>query len=954
MKHLFTLCALLVCLHAAQAQSGRKLPYPIIFVHGLTGSDETWYEFASYLQTQYGLSAHTLKYSNAPGGKAGDGSRLDFDLNYDNNLSSSDARSDYADLVNEQRLGDNDMYIINFDTGIQSNQSAVHKQGLAVRDAVRHVRNVTGADKVILMGHSMGGLAARDYIQNTRKWQSDGQHHVAKLVTVGTPHGGSDGSLGPLVWTDSIDELSEAVRDLRYFYSSGYSGAYLFGGYENRNAITGKLLNFKNVDVDCNGRTGDYVEGLNRKPSIVTNLAYATVIGAGINTLPNGVNGDGVVELDRADLTKYYTVTQDAFYVSKLTTSTVFEIHRALCKNYPYQNLQALDEPGTNFLAYEIRPGNVYSGFFSPQANTSLRDVDRYKVYVSEKGIFSVATSALPSYAVTCQIIDENGVDYGSRYSANGSAIRFTANVPRAGWYYLSFEASSFDNTVWSYSYSTAFQAVLDKPTIALSGPQLICSGQSVTLQGPPGYVAYRWYKNGEKVQDGSNLNYAAASTGNYALLVSRNSVDSPLSDLVTVTVNATPPVPAVSARSYSYCVGEVAQPISATGTQIQWYAQATGGLASGNAPVITTSVPQALIYYATQTSATGCESPRQPVTVNVTALPPAPGIVASQFVCQFSPAVPLVAQGQGLLWRGAGLSAAGETTPSPATDKVDTLHYTVTQRLGSCVSPAVAVTVVVRKAPDLPKVVTPAAVCIDSPPVPLTATGSGIRWYAKADRSGRVSSSISPPTTSSGQLTYYATQTDASGCESLIIPVSVTIKPEATASLPADTALYRYDSLAVRITLTADAPWRVTLWDGRELTVTQSPLFVFVRPTATTDYALQSVANECGTGPTGRPLRITVIEPLALTTPPPDDLYLGAYPTPTEDALQVVWTISAGQSGTLQLTNLTGQLIWQRPVRGSGRQQTEPLSLGTQPSGHYLLQLRTQRGVLSRKIIKQ
>ncbi|MEI6738503.1 MAG: alpha/beta fold hydrolase, partial [Pseudomonadota bacterium] len=38
--------------------------------------------------------------------------------------------------------------------------------------------NVTGKDKIILVGHSMGGLAARQYLQ--RLTQPDGKKHVGK------------------------------------------------------------------------------------------------------------------------------------------------------------------------------------------------------------------------------------------------------------------------------------------------------------------------------------------------------------------------------------------------------------------------------------------------------------------------------------------------------------------------------------------------------------------------------------------------------------------------------------------------------------------------------------------------------------------------------------------------------------------------------------------------------
>ena len=67
-----------------------------------------------------------------------------------------------------------------------------------VKWAIYYVLQLTGRDKVILMGHSMGGLAAREYLQNPSNWQLDGQTHVAKLVTTGTPHGGSNASFSIL------------------------------------------------------------------------------------------------------------------------------------------------------------------------------------------------------------------------------------------------------------------------------------------------------------------------------------------------------------------------------------------------------------------------------------------------------------------------------------------------------------------------------------------------------------------------------------------------------------------------------------------------------------------------------------------------------------------------------------------------------------------------------------
>lgn len=55
---------------------------------------------------------------------------------------------------------------------------------LAVR--VEHVCEATGYDRIHVVGHSMGGLIARYYIQRLQ-----GHERVHTLVTMGTPHGGT-------------------------------------------------------------------------------------------------------------------------------------------------------------------------------------------------------------------------------------------------------------------------------------------------------------------------------------------------------------------------------------------------------------------------------------------------------------------------------------------------------------------------------------------------------------------------------------------------------------------------------------------------------------------------------------------------------------------------------------------------------------------------------------------
>jgi pimeloyl-ACP methyl ester carboxylesterase len=162
-----------------------------------------------------------------------------------------------------------------------SNESAILKQGYALKRMIEAVLAANPTkQKVVLVGHSMGGLTGREYLQRrtpdaltgTPRWwvdpvATDG-HKVAKLVTMGTPHRGSN-LLGNISTPqdETPDLASEAVRDLRYSYACGFlflddcSAPYLFGGDEDD--IPFLPYPFWNDDVNCDGDESDLLEGLN-------------------------------------------------------------------------------------------------------------------------------------------------------------------------------------------------------------------------------------------------------------------------------------------------------------------------------------------------------------------------------------------------------------------------------------------------------------------------------------------------------------------------------------------------------------------------------------------------------------------------------------------------------------------------------------------------------------------
>jgi pimeloyl-ACP methyl ester carboxylesterase len=76
---------------------------------------------------------------------------------------------------------------------------------LRLYDLIQLVREKTGAPKVYLVAHSMGGLIARCMMQKIagQEGHAAAKDIVAKFFTYGTPHGGISFEYGPLNWIES-------------------------------------------------------------------------------------------------------------------------------------------------------------------------------------------------------------------------------------------------------------------------------------------------------------------------------------------------------------------------------------------------------------------------------------------------------------------------------------------------------------------------------------------------------------------------------------------------------------------------------------------------------------------------------------------------------------------------------------------------------------------------------
>lgn len=415
----------------------QNFPYPTLFIHGLAGSSDSWAQ----------VYQHLLNAGWSYGGRTAFCLESDGNFFYTNIITGSADIRNYANNV----VG-GDFFLLDFNidrlgqptpkTANLSAQAAIYKQGVGIRGAIASIIAATGRDKVILVCHSMGGLAARHYLQNSSYWQADGKHHVAKLVTLTTPHGGSNATAAVLSGiVNTIDEYSDAVRDLRrsYFYS-GDPGVYLFGGLEAEKVMNDNFLGFKNYDVNCNGYTGDQIQGLNQK-NIPTNVDYSCVVSDW------AIDGDGIVGFTEQGLKNYYnlplceTFQRDVFH-SSITDEiqTIFE---------------AFDEPDHYPLSYWIQPNTLYNGYITPQAADALyptMDYDDYFFFMAQPGWVEVKLGnlALP-FGVSILNADEAVLfdkEYNTLTASTGKVY-----LPSSGYYFLEVYAQANAQS-WRYPYN--------------------------------------------------------------------------------------------------------------------------------------------------------------------------------------------------------------------------------------------------------------------------------------------------------------------------------------------------------------------------------------------------------------------------------------------------------------------------------------------------------------------
>ena len=233
----------------------------------------------------------------------------------------------------------------------------------------------------------------------------------------------------------------------------------------------------------------------------------------------------------------------------------------------------------------------------------------------------------------------------------------------------------------------------------------------------------------------GTGIKWYAASTGGTALVSTTalvtgttyyasqtiSTCESATRTGVLVTINAIPAAPTATAQSF--CGSGTVANLTATGTGIKWYAASTGGAAL----VSTTALVTGTTYYASQTIST-CESAtRTGIVVTINAIPPAPTASAQSF-CGAATVANLNATGTGIQWYA---SSTGGAALVSTTALVTGTTYYASQTISTCESATrTGVLVTINAIPPAPTT-NAQSFCGSGTVANLTATGTGIKWYA-------------------------------------------------------------------------------------------------------------------------------------------------------------------------------------------------------------------------------
>ena len=411
----------------------------------------------------------------------------------------------------------------------------------------------------------------------------------------------------------------------------------------------------------------------------------ATLVGTAIKwyTVPSG----GVALASTTALTQgYYWASQTANGCESNSRFAVFAISNATAapSSNPLQQfciaatVASLTANGSGLQWYAASTGGV--------ALASTASIATGTYYVSQnlggcespRTAVAVIVTVVSNPTATAQTFCNSGTVAGltatgsglNWYSASSGGVALASSATLAtGTYFVSQTINGCEGS------RTAVDVIVNTTLAPTASAQTFCNSGTVATLTATG-TDLNWYAS---LTGGAALaNTTALATGTYYVSQTVNACEGPRT-AVSVTVNTTSAPNA--AATQTFCNSATVSGLTANGTGLNWYANATGGIALTSSTLLTTGTT----YYVSQTII-GCEGPRTAVSVIVNTTP-APTGEATQSLSSLSTVGNIVVAGTNVVWYSSSSDAASGTNPlSNATLLANTTYY-ATQTISGCAS---------------------------------------------------------------------------------------------------------------------------------------------------------------------------------------------------------------------------------------------------------------------------
>ncbi|MDJ1504202.1 hypothetical protein, partial [Xanthocytophaga agilis] len=489
------------------------------------------------------------------------------------------------------------------------------------------------------------------------------------------------------------------------------------------------------------------------------------------------------------------STTSDPVAVSQANaTAPIASSPAAICTG---DAIPALTASGTNIQWYSdaALTNLVGSGSpFTPTINNAVAGTTTFYVTQTVSGCTSTATAvtvtinakpATPTISGTLTFCTGNNTvltssaSTGNQWFLNGTAISGATNqtltVSTAGDYTVRVTSGSCSATS---AIATVTQISVPTPTI--SGTLTFCAGSNTVLTSSAS-TGNQWLLNGTAISGATNQTLTVTAAGNYSVRVTISGC-SATSAVATVTqTTASAPV---ANNPAAICTGGTIPQLTATGSNIQWYSDASLAtlVGSGNSftPTISNSTAGTFTFYATQT-VSGCTSTATAVTITINATPATPTISGTLTFCVGNNTVLTSSAATGNQWFLNGTAISGATNQTLTVSTAG--NYTVTVTSNGCSATSATATVTEGSA-TTPTISGTLTFCTGGNTILTSSASTGNQWLLNGSPiSGATNQTLTVTTAGNYSVTVNSGSCSAT---SAVATVSVTNTAAPVASSPA------------------------------------------------------------------------------------------------------------------------------------------------------------------------